>query len=200
MIYDCSGPRFDKILNPYTGKPLHPKMSISGRGRIKFFAPDTYSPAQPFPTAKDAFRAWNRVNGVEGLKDHQPITCAWTGKAMKLVHNAEGYHYEGGYDPHMMLDRANFLYFATMRGGNSEYPKPSGLESRVDKPSEKGEITKRMKEHADANRTELSDEAVATAEAIMQKHKDILEPGGTTVSMAQTKQSVQRKSNGRGRK
>lgn len=197
MIYDCSGPRFDKILNPYTGKPLRPKMSVSGRGRIKFFAPDTYSPAQPFPTAKDAFRAWNRVDGVEGLKDHQPITCAWTGRAMKLVHDADGYHYEGGYDPHMMLERGDFLYFATMRNGESEYPKPNGHIPRVDKPAEKGEITKRMQKHADESRAELSDEAVKTAERIMQQHKGTLGPGNATVSMAQTRKSGQGKSKGK---
>ena len=183
MVYECSGQRFDGLLNPYTGKPLRPKMAVTAQGRIRFFAPDTYSPAQPFPTANAAFRAWNRVNGVEGLKDGSPIVCAWTGRPLKLVHDGEGWHYEGGYDPHLMFSRAEFLYYATMRDGRSEYPEPGKKELRVDKPQERGEVTKEMRRHADEARTELSDEAVKTAEEIMQKHRGDLEKGETTVSM-----------------
>lgn len=183
MVYECSGPRFDKILNPYTGEPLRPRMSVSPRGRIRFFAPDTYSPAAPCPTAQAAFRAWNRRNGVEGLKDTEPIVCAWTGKPLHLVHDDSGYHYEGGYDPRMLFDRPTFLYYATMRNGVSEYPKPEP-EARVDRPADRGRVTEAARRHADESRVELTDDAVHLAESIARRHRDVLEPGPATVSMA----------------
>ena len=183
MIYECSGPRFDSLKNPYTGEPLHPRMSVSSGGRILFFAPDTYTPAQPFPSARDAYRAWNRVDGVEGLKDGRPVTCAYTGKAMHLVHDGLGYRYEGGYDPRLLLGRQAFLYYASMRDGRSEYP-PPGPESRVDKPAAAGRTQDcTAARHVEEHKAEVTEEAVKTAEEIMKKHKDDVEPS-STVSMA----------------
>ena len=66
MVFDCSGPRFGAMKNPYTGEIIRVKMSTSSTGAIRFFAPDTYSPTNVYPTAKEAYRNWNRVNGVEG--------------------------------------------------------------------------------------------------------------------------------------
>lgn len=187
MIYDCSGPRFGELKNPYTGEKILVKMSVSKTGRVKFFAPDTYSPAQFFKTAKEAYRHWNRVNGVEGMKDRKVITCAYTGKPMSLEHTTEGYHYVGGVDLRMFYDRGMFLYYATMRNGVSEYSRPVP-EVRVRKPAEHGTITKTMRKHASEMKTDLTQEGIERAEKTM---KDLDSRFGleksSTVSMSRSK-------------
>lgn len=167
MTYDCSGPRFGELVNPYSGERILVKMSVSRTGRVRYFAPDTYSPAQFFPTAKEAFRHWNRVNGVEGMKDRKPIVCAYSGRPLTLEHTAEGYHYVGGVDLHMLYDRGEFLYFAAMRDGKSPYPAPAGEDVRVEKPAERAEITKTMRRHADEMSTDLTQDAIDMAEKTM---------------------------------
>lgn len=167
MTYDCSGPRFGELVNPYSGEKILVKMSVSRTGRVRYFAPDTYTPAQFFPTAKEAFRHWNRVNGVEGMKEGRPITCAYSGRPLTLEHTADGYHYTGGIDLHMLYDRGEFLYFAAMRDGKSPYPAPSGETGRVEKPAERAEITGTMRRHADEMSTDLTQDALDLAEKTM---------------------------------
>lgn len=196
MIYQCSGPRFNALKNPYTGQFMRPKMSVSASGRIRFFAPDTYSTAQSYPTAQDAYRAWNHVDGVEGLKDGQPIVCAYTGKALHLVKDDEGYHYEGGYDPRMLLDRSTFLYFATMRGGESEYPGPES-ETRVDKVQDARPAKSTAAKYVEEHKAELTEDSLEIAETIMTRHKDVLDKP-TVVSMAGS--GDKGKGKGKGRK
>lgn len=197
MVYECSGPRFDQLKNPYTGEPMHPKMSVSATGRLRFFAPDTYTPSQPFPTAKEAYRAWNRVNGIEGLKDTQPIVCAYTGKPLHLVHDDEGFHYEGGYDPRLMMDRPTFLYHAAMRDGKSMYPAPTP-EKRVDKPQEIGRTKDcAAARHVEEHKAELTEDTIRTAEDIMRQHKDLLD-SVSVVAVSADSQAA--RSNARGRR
>lgn len=184
MIYDCTGPTFEGLKNLYTGEPLGAKMSVTATGRMRYFAPDTYSPSDFFPTAKDAYRAWNRVDGVEGLKDGQPLVCAYTGDPLKLVHSENGWHYEGGFDPHLLRNRAEFLRFATMRAGLS--PRPDTRDTRVDAPPRRGQVTPGMKRHVEETKAELGEDSVEAAEAILQKHRNDIEGSGT-VSMAMTK-------------
>lgn len=184
MVFDCSGPRFGAMKNPYTGEIIRVKMSTSSTGAIRFFAPDTYSPTNVYPTAKEAYRNWNRVNGVEGVKDGKPIVCAYTGRPLHLVKTDDGFCYEGGFNIHLMYDRPTFLHFATMRDGVSEYPEPSP-EERVGAPAPKGRITKRQAKHADEMKTELTEEGVRTAEGIMKELKGKFGiEGSSTVSMA----------------
>lgn len=180
MDYNCSGPVFDSLVNPYSGDPLRVKMFVVG-GRVLFSSPAAYSTADRFPTAHDAYRAWNRVNGVEGLKDGQPIVCAYTGATLNLKHDEDGWYYDGGFDPHVLLPRQKFLHFATMRGGFTEVSEEEP--GRVDMPQRVGKPTENMKRHASENRLELHDDTVKAAEAIMTKHRDVLGPGSSTVSM-----------------
>ncbi len=180
MIYDCTGPTFDGLENPYTGKPLGAKMSVTKTGRMRFFAPDTYSTSDFYPTAKDAYRAWNRANGVEGLKDGQPIVCAYTGDPLKLVHSEDGWRYEGGFDPHLLRTRAEFLRLATMRGGVAT--RDAAPETRVDAPARRGQVTAGMRRHVEETKAELGEDSVKAAEAILLKHKGDVEQSGT-VSM-----------------
>ena len=169
MVYECTGPRFEGILNRYTGEPMKVRMAVSRDGRTRYFSPDTYSTADRFPTAKEAYRAWNRVDGVEGLKDGRPITCAYTGVPLKLVHDELGWGYAGGFDPHLLYSRADFLRLATMRDG--EAARPGGQDVRVDAPPRRGRVTDAMRRHAEETAPALDEDSVRTAEAILQKHR-----------------------------
>lgn len=180
MDYDCSGPVFDKLRDPYSGEPLGAKMYVN-RGRTLFSAPSAYSVRDRFPTARDAYRAWNRVDGVEGLKDGKPIVCAYTGEALRLAHDEDGWYYEGGFDPHMLLPRQKFLHFATMRGGRTDVPAEEP--GRVDAPARVGRPTENMRKHAEQQRVEPDDESIATAERIMEQNRPLLDPAPATVSM-----------------
>lgn len=185
MVYQCSGPRFGQIRNPYTGEAMRVMMRVSKKGDIKLFAPDTYSTSDVFPTSKEAYRAWNRVDGVEGLKDNMPPTCAYTGKPLKLVQTEDGWCYEGGFDPHLFYDRATFLRLATMRGGKSDYPEAAA--PRVDAPPREGKVTESMRKHADEQRTELHDDSVKHAEETLKSRPDLFDLKSDTVSMSVSK-------------
>ena len=185
MIYECSGPRFKNILNPYTGEKVLVCMSVSSAGRVRFFSPDTYTPAQSVSSPEEAYRRWNRVNGVEGMKTGRPIVCAYTGKPLVLVKDSEGCHYEGGVDLRMLMTRERFLYYATMRDGVSQYPEPVDGELRVEKPAVRGKITAGMRKHAAEMATGLSQDGIDTAERTMKELKDKFGiEGSSTVSMA----------------
>lgn len=182
MVYKCSGPRFGNIENAYTGEIMSVMMRVSPKGDIKVFAPNTYSTSDFFPSAKEAYRAWNRVNGIEGLKDNTPPVCAYTGKPLQLEQTEDGWHYVGGFDPHLFYDRATFLRFATMRGGVAVYPEASA--SRVDAPPREGKVTEAMKKHADEQRTELHDDSVKHAEETLKSRPDLFDLKSDTVSMS----------------
>ena len=182
MLYKCSGPRFGQIDNPYTGKTMQVMMRVSRTGDIRMFAPDTYSTADFFPSAKEAYRAWNRVTGVEGLKDGEPPTCAYTGKPLRLVQTEDGWHYEGGFDPHLLRPRDEFLYFAAMRGGKSPYA--PGTPGRVTAPPREGRVTDAMRKHAEGQRMELHDDSVKHAEETLASRPDLFHLESNTVSMA----------------
>lgn len=164
MIVDCSGPRFESLKNPFTGLTVRTKMSIATNGRIRFFAPDEYSPAKFFPSAREAYRQYNRVEGVEGLRAGQHIVCPYTGRPLSLEHTDDGYRYVGGFNPGLLVTREEWLYQASMRNGVSAYPKPEGSEARVAPVSRRAEITEAARKHADEMKTELSDEALERAE------------------------------------
>lgn len=168
MVVKCSGPKFDNLKNPFTGEKMHVQMSISASGVMKFFAPDEYSPNKYFKTAEEAFRMYDRVDGVEGLKRGKMIVCPYTGDPLTLVHNELGYHYTGGFVPSMMHDRDWFLYYASMRNGKSEYPKPKGPAPRVEK-VKRAQITKGMRKHAAEMKTELTQQGIETAESVMKE-------------------------------
>ena len=180
MDYNCSGPVFDSLVNPYSGDPLRAKMFVVG-GRTLFSAPSAYSTSDRFPTAVDAYRAWNRVNGVEGLKDGMPIVCAYTGEALNLRHDEDGWYYDGGFDPHVLLPRQKFLHFATMRAGRTEVPAEEP--GRVDMPARVGKPTENMRKHAEQQRVEPDDASIAAAERIMEQNRLLLNPAPARVSM-----------------
>lgn len=166
MTAKCTAAEFNGIVNPYTGEAMVVMLATNRRGGVKFFAPDTYSPSDRQPTAELALRMWNRISGVEGSKDGKPVVCAYTGKPLCLKHDADGWWYDGGFNPHLFYDREDFLKFAYMRDGKSPY---SGKkrETRVDS------VVRIEKKRVAKGGVELSDEAVETAEGIINEFKGV---------------------------
>ncbi len=188
MVYACDSIQFRGLKNPYTGEPIRVSMVVMKDGTAKFYAPDTYAPSEVFRTAADAFRHWNRVNGVEGVKTDKPVTCAYTGQPLVPRRTSDGFCYLGGFNPHLLYDRDTFLYYMRMRDGVSELPVPkkSSCKSRVTQPVPQGKVTKRMQKHADEMRTELSDDAIRAAEKTLHdiEAKGISLEKSSTVSMS----------------
>lgn len=175
MTAECTAKQFRDIRNPYTGKRMVVMLKTTVKGEVKFFCPDTYSTSDRQPTAELAYRRWNRVNGVEGGKEGRPVVCAYTGKPLVLRHDEDGYWYEGGFNPRLMYSRADFLRFATARGSIAPCAQPPSRVVHAPTP----ERTRR-RGHA----PELTDEAVAAAEKVVEGMKGVAEVGtGAPVSM-----------------
>lgn len=126
-ILDVTAPVFRGLKNPYTGEPLKVKMLVPKSGAPLFFAPDAYSTTKRFPTRAEMVAAWNRVDGVGGMKDGQPFRCAYTGEPLRPVSNGAEAWFEGGFDPTIFHRREEFLYYATMRDGKAVRPVPRPL-------------------------------------------------------------------------
>ena len=160
---------FAKVKNAYTGKPMRVLMVVTGKGEPLFHADKSeYSTSDHFETKRQAYDAWNRKDGISGLKNNKPITCAYTGEPLGLVDLPDGFYYSGGFNPKMLYPRDEFLYRATMRGGVSQFPKP-GSAQRVDKVARVDMPEKRKNKDRGGD---VSGEAVDLAAASMQKHKD----------------------------
>lgn len=175
----CNAPEFRDLTCPYTGKPLEVYMLVTPGCSPKFHVPNPpYTIAQPYETAEKAYEMWNRVNGVGGLKAGQPITCAFTGKALTVHKCSSGYYYSGGFDPRMFYSRETFLKKITARDGVSPYDNAD--ESRIEAvPPDNKPIYKREFD------TDPTDDALHLAEQVLQKHKDELpSQASTTISMA----------------
>lgn len=175
----CTAEEFKKLRCPYTGRPLEVRMLIVPGQPPRFHSPGAYSPAIRYPTPDEAYRMWNRVDGVEGLKTGQPIKCAYTGAVLAAVHDGEGHGFSGAFDPRMFWTRAEFLRKAAMRGGTPPSP-DAHTDSRVEasppdmKPSKPREFD-----------TDPTDEALRIAGSVLEKNKSILpRQASTTVSMS----------------
>lgn len=172
---------FKKLKNPYTGLPMRVVMVVgSGSDPLFHAAKEEYSPSQEQESPKRCYDLWNRVDGVGGMKDRQLIRCAYTGEPLSLVHTETGCRYDGGFNPHMLYSREEFLYRASMRGGVSKYPKPGERDRveyvrRVDIPA-----SRKNKDRGG----DVSGEAIDLAAASMQQHKDVFDQGPTTVRIS----------------
>lgn len=163
---------FLRLRNPYTGLPMKTVMVVTESGCPLFHAaPEEYSPSREQESPQRCYDLWNRIDGVSGMKNGQQIRCAYTGDVLSLVHTDRGCRYDGGFNPHMLYTRDEFLYRASMRGGVSKYPKP-GVASRVTQ-------VKRVdmpKRRTDKDRGgDVSGEAVDIAASTMQQHKAVFE-------------------------
>ena len=167
-ILDVTAPAFRGIKNPYTGEPVKVRMLVPKTGKPLFFAPDDYSVRDRYPTRREAVFAWNRVDGVGGMKDNQPFRCAYTGETLRPVSNGAQAWFEGGFDPHLLRSREEFLYYATMRDGVSKYPKPGPAKAPVKAgPHVSGLET--PPEAGTSAETEISPEALKVGEKIAEK-------------------------------
>lgn len=131
MIVDCNAMKFRGIMNPYTGEEMEVKMLVRQDGAPMFFCPDTYSTSTRYPSAQAAIDAWDRQNGVGGLKKRDSLKCAYTGADLRIVEDCAGFYLDGGFDPHRMMTDDEFVYYANMRNGKSAMREP-GTNSRVE--------------------------------------------------------------------
>lgn len=173
----CTADEFKALRCPYTGKPYDVYMLVVPGQAPKFHAPDAYSPSQPFESAEKAYRMWNRVDGVEGLKTGRPIICAYTGEMLAAASDRDGHWLVGGFDPRVFHSRADFLRLATMRDGKAVR---DAEDSRVEAtPVDMTPVKKRQID------TDPTDEAVKIAADVLQQHKaDLPTQASTTVSMS----------------
>lgn len=173
----CTADEFKDLRCPYTGEPLEVRMLIVPGQPPRFHAPSAYSPAEPCSSPEEAYRRWNRVDGVEGLKSDTPVVCAYTGAPLSPAHCPDGYFFNGGFDPRMFHSREDFLRLASSRGGVSSW---SGTDSRVE--AVPPDMTPEKPREID---TDPTDEALHIAEKVLEKHRDDLPPqASTTVSMS----------------
>ena len=168
MLYECSGPSFRDIKNPYTGEQMPVKMLVAPGGRLLFASPGAYHPGgSPQGTARAAFRLWDREDGVEGVRSARgPVVCAWTGRPLSPMKTADGWVYSGGFDPTAFRPRDEFLYYATMRAGKATRPAPAPEAARIDQPPRRGEVTDGMRRGAEERGAEPDEETLAAAAAI----------------------------------
>jgi len=157
----CTGKAFRDLTDDYAGGPLEVVMLVDASGEPKFAAPKAYSTRMRHPTAAAAYKAWTRRDGLEGVRSGQ-IVCAYTGELLRPATDGATHWFEGGVDLRMFRPKAEFLYYATMRGGKSKYPKPepcAHVETVREKPDRQ----------ALAHEMEPTDESMRRAEAVMKK-------------------------------
>ena len=180
---------FANLKNPYTGESLAVQMTIVPGRDPMFSCPDTYSTADVYPSKEECIVAWDRKDGVSGLRTNQPIRCAYTGEALVPVKTALGWKFAGGFDPHMFYTRDEFLRLATMRDGKPGYLPPKNR-VRVTAVPPKARITETMRCTANARNPSLDEEKVHELEGRLNKI-------GVRVNSGSVSMSVGRKKRGR---
>ena len=182
MTVKCSADRFRGIVNPYTGEPVEVKMVVRAQGAPLFFAPDTYSTSDFFPTAQQAIDMWDRVDGVGGMKPRTAMKCAYTGEDLHVEEvPGVGFHLVGGFNPKALVADEELLYRLTMRDGKATRPAPKAP-ARVAPAAERAEHAPGEGDEA----LEPTDEAREVAEKVVMAHKDSLglKSEKTVVSMS----------------
>lgn len=181
-IMETTAEKFRGLRNPYTGELMVVKMAVPDSGSPLFFAPDTFSHAKHWPTAKEAIDAWDCEDGVSGVKDRSCLVCPYTGKPLSVREDAAGFYLDGGFDPRRLMRDDEFVYYASMRGGKTDRPEPARSPCRVESPAEEFGHTPGEGDES----LEPTDEARKVAEAVVGQHKDSLglKKERTVVSMA----------------
>lgn len=177
MIVEATAARFRGIKNAYTGETMVVKMLVPERGRPMFFAPDTFTPAKPMRSAAELLDAWDREDGVGGLKNRGNLVCPYTGKPLSVVETSHGVFLDGGFNPGMLMTDDEFLYYATMRNGKPTRPAPSAVRVELEK--------ERFDPAPAEDPVEPTDDARHAAEKVVDQFKDQvgMEKEKTTVSM-----------------
>ena len=158
---------FAKLKNPYTGEPMVVQMTVLPGREPMFNCPDTYSTGDTvFPTRDECLAAWDRKDGVAGLRKGQPVRCAYTGELLALVFTELGWRFTGGFDPHLFYSRDEFLRLATMRDGKPGYVPPADR-CRVVAVPPKAKVTDLMRKTAESRRASLDEGKVHELEGRM---------------------------------
>lgn len=178
MTVDASYAKaFKDLKNPYTGEKIKVMMTVTKNGKTFFSAPETYTPNDPLPTAREAVDAWSRVDGIAGLRV-PPFKCAFTGKPLSPHTTDDGHSMAGGINLKVLRSREEFLYFVTMRDGVSQYPAPTTEVKHVE----------RVEEAAPAalgHEVEVTEEAMQQAAEVVKQSN--LQTQSRTVSMSVAK-------------
>lgn len=147
---------FKGLRNPYTGEVMEVIMTVNPGREPVFSSPGTYSTGDSFDTSEECIAAWNRRDGVSGLKTGMPIVCAYTKEPLRLVQGFGGkWRFVGGFDPHMFFARDEFLRLANMRDGVSSHVVSAGV--RVTSVRESPRVTDAQRKAADAKTPSLDD-------------------------------------------
>lgn len=190
MTVKCDAAKFRNLVNPYTGKPVEVKMLIRQQGSPLFFAPDTYSTSDFFPTAREAIDMWDRVDGVGGTKQRDSMKCAYTGAALHIEEvPGVGFHLVGGFNPKALTSDDSLVYHMTMRDGKTDLP-PLKQPARVTSVPETFEHTPGEGDEG----VERTEEALKVAEGVVDQFKDSvgMKKERTFVSMGKGKKGGKR--------
>lgn len=166
MTVEVTSDVFSGLKNPYTGSQMVVQMTVNPGMDPLFRSPDTYSTADAYPTRDECLAAWDRKNGVAGLRTGQPVRCAYTGEALSFVSTELGWRFSGGFDPHMFHTRDEFLRLATMRDGKPGYVPPEAR-TRVTSVPPKARVTDLMRRTAESRRASLDEGKVHELEGRM---------------------------------
>lgn len=183
MTTEVTSDAFSKLRNPYTGEPMVVQMTVLPGREPLFNCPDTYSTGDSmYPTKEECIAAWDRKDGIAGLRTGQPVRCAYTGEILSVESTGFGWHFTGGFDPHLFYSRDEFLRLATMRDGKPGYVPPKAR-ARVTAVRPVADVTGTMRRTAESRRPTLDDGKVRMMEA---KLNGIgVRVNGGTVSMSQ---------------
>lgn len=165
----CTAEKFRNLVNPYTGEPVEVKMLLRDNGGPLFFAPDTFSTTDYYPSVAELINSWDRVNGLGGTKSRDVIRCAYTGEPLRIEENVAGFHFVGGFSPRALTTDDEFLYYATMRNGVPIMKKPNSVSRVTAMPEQPEEMPKVLSDEVRA-----TDEALHIAEKVVNEFKDPL--------------------------
>lgn len=117
---------FQGLTCAYTGKPVTVRVVASSMTRPLFFSPDAFDPSLPLPTLKELLEKASSRNGVAGsVSGENILVCAYTGKKLKILHDAAGFSLVGGFRPSCPSpDPAAFAHNMRSRGGVNAAPSP----------------------------------------------------------------------------
>lgn len=170
MKVKCTAAKFRNIMNPYTGEPIAVTMLVRDQGTPLFFASDTYSTTDFFPTVQQVLDMWDRVNGVGGTKRRDSLKCAYTGEDLHVEEvPGAGFHLVGGFNPKALASDDEFLYRVTMRDGKAVMPEPVPVTRATLAP----EVPEHIAGEGDED-LQPSDDARRVAEGVVGQFKDQL--------------------------
>lgn len=171
---------FKGLRNPYTGSLMEVEMTVNPGREPLFRCPDTYSTGDIFATKEGCLDAWSRGDGIAGARTGQPVKCAYTGKALSFVCTSLGWRLSGGFDPHMFHTRDEFLRFARMRNGVSDYV--TGTNVRVTAVPRTARVSDAHRRSVEAAKPNLDGDKLSDLEKRLNRNGLRVKPGSVSMS------------------